>query len=250
MKVPLMSDVFAGNTVLQYLHAFAVFAVVLFAFELLRRIVIAKLQSLAEKTDTDIDDFAVGVLDTIRSPEVYLLAFYIATRPLVLTDWAHRTFRDVVILAVTYRALKIAQRFAEYFVGKAVGPRETALTPAELNTQRNITYIVNFVLWILAGVFVLHNLGFRVEGIIAGLGVTGVAVGLGAQALLGDLFAAVAIFLDRPFKVGDHIALDNDWKGTVERIGLKTTRVRSPNGELVVFPNSTLTNNKLRNFSS
>jgi small-conductance mechanosensitive channel len=94
---------------------------------------------------------------------------------------------------------------------------------------------------------VLSNLGFNITSMVAGLGISGIAVALAAQAVLGDLFAAVAIYLDKPFVVGDGIKI-GDIAGTVEHIGVKTTRVRSVNGELLVFPNSTLTSTRIQNF--
>jgi small-conductance mechanosensitive channel len=99
----------------------------------------------------------------------------------------------------------------------------------------------------LAVLFVLSNLGFNVSSMLAGLGIGGVAVALAAQAVLGDLFSAFAIYLDRPFVVGDFIVV-GDKQGTVEQIGIKTTRVRSLSGEMLVFANSRLTSAEIQNF--
>lgn len=246
MKLPLLSDVFYGNTTFQYIRAAVAFVVVIGAFELLRRFLVGRLKAVAE--GSGMDTALAPVLDTIHGPAFYLLAFYVAVRPLVLPGWVLTVLRDLVIVAVTYRVVIIVERFVEYAVNHAVQGHEGVVSAADKNAQRNIAYLVDFLLWSFAVLFVLHNLGFHVESIITGLGITGVAVALGAQAVLGDLFAAIAILLDKPFLVGDAIALDNDWQGTVERIGLKTTRVRAPTGELLVFPNSVLTGSKLRNF--
>jgi small-conductance mechanosensitive channel len=95
----------------------------------------------------------------------------------------------------------------------------------------------------ILGVFVLlaglANLGFEVSTLIAGLGVGGIAIALASQKILSDLFASLTIILDRPFVVGDFI-ISNDMKGTVKKIGLKTTLARSLNGELLILPNSDL----------
>lgn len=248
MTLPELHEVYWGNTVAEYLQAVVTFVAVWALFGVVQRFLVAQLRALAKRTDTDIDDFAVDVVSKVRSPEVYLVAAWLATRHLTIQVHLERAFRDVVIVAVTYRVLRVAQRFGEFFVGRALSARGEVLTAADRNAQRNITYLVNAVLWAVAVLFALNNLGFHVESIVAGLGVTGVAVALAAQAVLGDLFAAVALFLDKPFIVGDTIAVDKEWQGVVERIGLKTTRVRAPSGELLVFPNSVLAGSKLRNF--
>ena len=82
---------------------------------------------------------------------------------------------------------------------------------------------------------------------LAGLGVGGIAVGFALQKILGDIFCSVAIVLDRPFEVGDFI-ITGDHMGTVERIGIKTTRVRSLDGEQIIFPNSNLLDSRIRNY--
>ncbi|MCK4428221.1 MAG: mechanosensitive ion channel family protein, partial [candidate division Zixibacteria bacterium] len=89
--------------------------------------------------------------------------------------------------------------------------------------------------------------GFKISTVIAGLGIGGIAVALAAQAILGDLFSYFSILFDRPFEVGDFIILD-DYLGTIEHIGIKTTRVRSLGGEQLVFSNADLTNSRLRNY--
>lgn len=96
-------------------------------------------------------------------------------------------------------------------------------------------------------VFLLDNLGFRVSAVITGLGIGGIAVALAAQAILGDLFAYFVIFFDRPFETGDFIVVE-DKQGAVEYIGLKTTRVRSLNGEQLIFSNKDLTDSRIHNY--
>ncbi len=94
---------------------------------------------------------------------------------------------------------------------------------------------------------ILQNAGVEVTALIASLGVGGVAVALALQSTLGDLFASLAIVLDKPFVLGDFIIV-GDYMGTVENIGLKTTRIRSLSGEQIVFSNSDLLNSRVRNY--
>ncbi|NQT00098.1 MAG: mechanosensitive ion channel family protein, partial [Candidatus Omnitrophica bacterium] len=110
-----------------------------------------------------------------------------------------------------------------------------------------ILKVVKVLIWALAIVFFLDNLGFKISAVIAGLGIGGIAVALAAQAVLGDLFSYFAILFDRPFEIGDFIIM-GEYLGTIEHIGIKTTRIRSLSGEQLVFSNTDLTKSRLRNY--
>ena len=109
-----------------------------------------------------------------------------------------------------------------------------------------ITVLVNVVVWLLAAILILDNLGVNVTALVAGLGVGGIAIGLAAQGIFSDLFAALAILFDRPFRVGDVISYGTS-TGTVEHIGLKTTRIRSLSGEQLVMANTKLLEQQVAN---
>jgi small-conductance mechanosensitive channel len=109
-----------------------------------------------------------------------------------------------------------------------------------------ITVLVNVVVWSIAAILVLDNLGVNITGLVAGLGVGGIAIGLAAQGIFGDLFAALSILFDRPFRVGDTIKF-GDVTGSVEAIGLKTTRIRATTGEQVIVSNAKLLDQQIRN---
>lgn len=241
----LLQRPYFGNTLLGYLVAAAVFLAVSWGFLFLRRLLIERLKALAEKTLTDLDDLAVEVLAMVRKPECYLLGAYVATRGLTISPKADVFLRGVVMLALAYRVVTMLQVLVGYAVRKSVAGE--GIDAARLGMARNLTYLINGLVWALALLFVLSNLGFNITSMVAGLGIGGVAVALAAQAVLGDLFSAVAIFLDKPFEVGDFIVV-GDKMGTVEQVGFKTTRVRALSGELLVFPNSSLTSAIVQNF--
>lgn len=114
-----------------------------------------------------------------------------------------------------------------------------------------VTIIINMVVWALATIILLDNLGVNVTGLVAGLGIGGIAIGLAAQGIFSDLFAALAILLDKPFQQGDSIQAGGPQGvvGTVEHIGLKTTRLRALTGEVVVMSNANLLNQQINNFA-
>lgn len=115
------------------------------------------------------------------------------------------------------------------------------------NALSLIQFLVRVAVWSLALLLIFENLGFDVTALVAGLGIGGIAVALAAQSMLGDLFSSLAIVLDRPFEVGDFIVFDQQ-SGTVERIGIKTTRLRSLSGEQIVCSNSDLLATRIHNY--
>ena len=119
--------------------------------------------------------------------------------------------------------------------------------PGSTTTVRTLGLLGKVALWTVMVLLALHNAGVNITALVAGMGIGGIAVALALQNILADVFSSVAIILDKPYQVGDFIAV-GDSMGTVERIGLKTTRIRSLTGEQLVFSNSELLKSRIRNF--
>jgi len=117
----------------------------------------------------------------------------------------------------------------------------------EAPTLTIVDFVARLLIWLLVGLVALDNLGVNITALLTGLGIGGIAVALAVQNVLGDLFASLSIALDKPFLPGDSIELD-DVVGTVEHIGIKSTRIRSVNGELVVVSNADLLKSRVRNY--
>ncbi|UPT73247.1 MAG: mechanosensitive ion channel family protein [Elusimicrobiota bacterium] len=240
-----LNQAYFGNTLTAYLLSAATFLGVLWGFLLGRRLLIGRLRALAQLTATDIDDVAVDILEKIKAPECYIVAFYFATRPLDFHYRIDRGLHMVVVVMVAYRIVTMIQAAVGYGVKKMI--LADGADAAHRDTAQTVTLAAQGFIWVGAALFVLSNFGFNVTSMVAGLGIGGIAVALAAQAVLGDLFSAVAIYLDKPFVVGDGIKV-GDVAGTVEHVGVKTTRVRSVNGEMLVFPNGQLTSTRIQNF--
>jgi small-conductance mechanosensitive channel len=110
-----------------------------------------------------------------------------------------------------------------------------------------VSFLIRVSVWAFVVLLVLDNLGVNITALVAGLGVGGIAVALAAQNIISDLFASLSIVLDRPFVLGDFLVID-ELSGNVEKVGLKTTRVRSLSGEQLVFSNNDLLNSRIRNY--
>ena len=119
---------------------------------------------------------------------------------------------------------------------------------SNITSFKALGVVARLAVWIILGVAALSGVGVEIKPLLTGLGIGGLAVALAVQNILGDLFAAIAIVTDKPFVIGDQIAVEN-YRGKVEHIGLKTTRVRSDSGEQIIFSNGELLKSKIRNFS-
>ena len=126
--------------------------------------------------------------------------------------------------------------------------RVHATEGSSITTFKAFGAAARLTIWIVLGVVALSANGVQVRALLTTLGIGGLAVALAVQNILGDLFAAIAIVLDKPFVVGDSISVEN-YRGKVENIGLKTTRVRSESGEQIIFANGELLKSKIRNYS-
>jgi len=237
---------FLNNSVLSYIYSAVIFGVALAALYVMRHIVFAKLRTVAATTETDLDDLAMDLIGKISPLEYNLLALYLALRTLNHSPGFGKGAGTLLLLVFTYRALTLAQHLLTYWINRVVSQR--GLTEAaKASVVHSTQVILRAILWVGAALFVLDNLGVNVSAVITGLGIGGVAVALAAQAILGDLFNFFVILLDKPFNIGDFVVSDSV-SGTIEHIGLKSTRIRSVSGEMVIVSNSNLLSSRIKNY--
>ncbi|MFD1951651.1 mechanosensitive ion channel family protein [Sphingomonas arantia] len=165
-----------------------------------------------------------------------------ANTPAGVTAVITAVFTIAVALQAALWAREIILGFVEH---RAAGDTEKGAIGSAIGIIR---LLVTFALFAIAGVLILDNLGVNVTGLIAGLGIGGIAIGLAAQGIFADLFAALAIIFDKPFRRGDAVSWDST-SGSVERIGLKSTRIRSITGEQIIVSNKNLLDKELRNLA-
>ncbi len=161
-----------------------------------------------------------------------------------------QTISFVFVIAATFQAAVWIRTFALGLIEHRAGHNgeDSSLTSA----MAIIRLLVSFAVFAVATIFVLDNLGVNVTGLVAGLGVGGIAIGLAAQGIFGDLFAALSILFDKPFQVGDTIVYqgkEGPITGAVERIGLKSTRIRSASGDLRIIANAKLLEQEVTNYA-
>lgn len=191
-------------------------------------------------------DLAAELIHRIHPLVTMLLAVYFGAFVLTLPPLANRILNVVVGMAVLIQVGVLTSRLINFYVEQY--KRSKIETNADAATTISSgAVILRFIIWMVLLLVALDNLGINITTLIAGLGIGGIAVALATQNILGDLFASLSIVLDKPFVVGDFIIV-NDYLGSVERIGLKTTRIRSLSGEQLIFSNTDLLNSRIRNF--
>jgi small-conductance mechanosensitive channel len=233
------------NTLQAWIVALALGGASVVVLRVVTGTLVRRLAAAAERTATYWDDVLASVLRSTKGLFLAIVALLILVTVLELpADW------EVAIRRLAAVALVVQGGFwaAAGLTGGLAGYRRTQIAddPAAATTVSAIGFVGKLVLWSVVLLLALDNLGVDVTALVAGLGVGGVAVALAAQSILGDLFASMSIVLDKPFVLGDFIIVD-EYMGSVEHVGLKTTRVRSLTGEQLVFSNNDLLQSRIRN---
>lgn len=242
----ILNSTFLGNTLRIWGLSLLVFVLVLIALFLLKRFVFNRLMKLALRTRTDLDDLIVSLPKHTKSIFLVVLSMYISSLLLSMPVEVRQVLRTLTIMALLLQLGFWGVAVINFLVSRYTR-LQLEKDPTEPIDLRIFGLISKFVLWTLVGLLILDNIpGVQVTSLIASLGIGGIAVALAVQNILGDLFASLSITLDKPFVVGDTIRV-GDMTGSVENIGLKSTRVRSVDGQQLVFSNNDLLNSRIEN---
>lgn len=233
-----------NNTLESWAIALGIIIGSIILLRIVQAIVIGRIKKFSASTKTTIDDFIVGVVQSSVMPVLYVLAFYGGIHYLELPPKSANILRIAVMVAITFYVLRIVTSSLAYLFRKGISGQPTNQREKQ---AKGILLIIQFLVWSLGILFLIDNLGYDITTIVAGLGIGGIAIALAAQTILGDLFSYIVIFFDKPFEIGDFIIVDEKL-GTVEYIGIKTTRVRTLNGEQLIFSNTDLTDSRVHNY--
>jgi small-conductance mechanosensitive channel len=245
MSLEILDRVFLGNSISDYAVALLILAISILFVKIIVRYFVGRLKKIAKKTATTFDDFLIKVLEKIGLPVLYISCFYVSAKTLKLPSAAGSLVNILEMIVITFFAARIMVMLVGWSINVYFVKRQQ--DPTVIRSLDGMLWAFKIVIWVLAIVILLDNLGYKVSTIIAGLGIGGIAVAIAAQALLKDFFSYFSIVFDHPFKIGDFIII-GDFMGTVEYIGIKTTRIRSLGGEQVVFSNTDLTDSRVRNY--
>ena len=239
-----LTDTFYGNDTQTWLIALGAAIGTLVVLRLVEQVLIVRVARLTQKTDTVIDDVVIGALRKTKVLYLFIVSVFVGSVWLTLPPDVRSVLWKVTIVATIIQAgiwLSTALQIwlENYRKGEEDGGSRM--------TMNALSFLGRIALWAIVLLLVLDNLGVDVTALVAGLGIGGIAIALAVQNVLSDLFASLSIVLDKPFVLGDFVVV-GEMAGSVEHIGIKTTRIRSISGEQLIFSNADLLGSRIRNF--
>lgn len=242
----ILNQQFLGNNLQQWIIAVTALVAIVLVLRFIQYIAARRLATLARHTETHWDDILVGLIGRTKLLFLFIVGLFAGSLFLELPDHVRAVLSSLLIISLL---LQTGIWGASFMTSVLDSYRQRAQKkdPAALTSINVVGIISKFILWSSILLLALNNLGINVTSLVAGLGIGGVAVALAIQNILGDLFASLSIVLDKPFVNGDFLII-GEFMGSVEHIGLKTTRIRSLSGEQLVFSNSDLLNSRIRNY--
>jgi small-conductance mechanosensitive channel len=246
LELELLDQTFLGNSLMQWAIACGALLASYVLLRLAKRIAGRRLTALASRTETRWDDVISDAINKTKSLFLFVAGVFIASQFLQLPGRTQSFIHNLFVITLLIQAgiwlgvvtLSTLEQYRQRALKK---------NPAAATTINALGFLSRILIWSVVLLVALDNLGIDVTALVAGLGIGGVAVALSVQNILGDLFASLSIILDKPFVIGDFLIID-EYMGSVEYVGLKTTRVRSLSGEQLILSNSDLLKSRIRNY--
>ena len=248
-KVPELQRTFLGVAAWQYIASLVYIFLAFAVSKFLNYLVSVRLKKWAEKTATSLDDIFVQVANGPIKIVAFVIFLHIGLQifrwPHWMEIWISRVLQVIVAVSITYMLLKLVDVLVTGWRRRSAAKHDKTfhdqLFPVISKALKTFVVIVSILV-------TTQNLGMNITGVLASLSIGGLALGLAAQDTVANLFGAVAVFADKPFQVGDHVKLEAV-EGVVESIGLRSTRIRSPEGHLITVPNKTMGNATITNIT-
>ncbi|MDP3294370.1 MAG: mechanosensitive ion channel family protein [Nevskia sp.] len=241
-----LDRVLVRNPLSDWLVAVAVALTIMLVVFAVQRLLIRWLSNWQRPKATKMDPALINAVESTKLWLIVFVALYVGSQYLELGKKTELILDRVVTVAVFLQVGLWLGAILDFWI--ATSRMRAELTDVGTATSLSaLNFIGKLLLWMMMLLFILDNLGINVTALVASLGIGGIAVALAVQNILGDLFASLSIVVDKPFVIGDAVAVDG-YSGTVEHVGLKTTRLRSDTGEQLIFSNSDLLKARLRNY--
>ena len=241
----LSEHIFIGNSLADWIVAGLLAAAVWVGLSVVRRVIFSRYQKYATAGHPTPVRLIFYLLGNTKQFFVLALALYVGQEDLTFPPKIQRVVDNVVVVLLLLQIGLWAARSLKFYL--EIKEMERGSDRSFAGSLEIINFVAHLLIWSLLTLVALENLGITITALLAGLGVGGVAVALALQSVLGDLFASLSIALDKPFMVGDRLVIDA-FAGTVERIGIKSTRMRSDTGEQIVLSNADILKSRVRNF--
>jgi small-conductance mechanosensitive channel len=237
--------IFYGNTIADWVVAGIVGLAVWSGLSLMRRLIVARSKRYSADHRSTPIRLLFYLIGNTKQFLFLALALYAGQESLTLSPRLQHGVSNVVLMLILLQVGLLAGRSMRFYLEiKEMERGSDRLFAGSLDV---ISFVARMLIWSLLILVALDNLGVNITALLAGLGVGGVAVALALQNILGDLFASLSIALDKPFAVGDSLNIDT-YTGSVEHIGIKTTRLRSETGEQIILSNADILKSRVRNY--
>jgi small-conductance mechanosensitive channel len=246
INLEILEHIILGNSLLYWLAALAVLVASFLLLRLVKYFIGRRVAQLASRTETRADDIVVAVINSTKSLFLLAVSLILAVQVLELPERVRTIVQGAFVIVLLVQS-GIWLGVAAKLILEQHRRRTAGKDPAAATTISAMGFLSRIIIWSVVVLMILDNLGIDVTALVAGLGIGGVAVALAVQNVLGDLFASLSIILDKPFVIGDFLII-GEHMGSVEYIGLKTTRIRSLSGEQLIFSNSDLLRSRIRNY--
>lgn len=245
LKDGFLDSTFAGNTVLTWIVAIGVVLLAVLAVRILKTVLLKSIGRFAKKTSNWADDVIVDVVKSTGLFAYFAVAVFAAVIVLDFPGRLEPLLKVGATIILLVQAGIWIQEFFKSLMSNWVSKRETKRNST---IAAGVTFAGKLVTWTIIVLLILSNMGVKITAVIAGLGVGGIAVALAVQGVLGDLFASLSMYFDRPFDIGDFVIIDG-YLGVVDKIGLRTTRLKSLGGEQIIFANGDIVKSRIRNYA-
>ena len=242
----LLAVAFLGNSVLQWLYAIGIMLLTVAVVRVVLAVVLRRIKALADRTETDLDDLVAELLAKTKLLLIFLIGVWGGSRILQRDQLLDDVFGGILVIGLLLQAGFWGMGVIDYAVKRQLKRLEKD-DPGLATAMGALSFMARVALWATVGLTALGSLGVEITAFVASLGIGGFAVALALQNVLGDLLASLSIIFDKPFEVGDYI-VTGDVKGSVEHVGLKTTRLRALGGEQLIVSNSDLLSSRIQNF--
>jgi small-conductance mechanosensitive channel len=242
-----LDEILLNNALQNWLRAAGILAGVSIFLAAFRRVIKARLVRLAKKSETELDDFMIPLLNQTKWFTILAVGIYLGAMALVLPDNIQEILDQGIRIFLIVQVGFWGVGLIDFYIARGTRSKIEEDHAADATTLSALGLIGKIILWVILTLILLDNLGVEINSLVASLGIGGIAVALAVQNILGDLFASLTIALDKPFVIGDAVEVDN-FVGDVENIGLKSTRIRSLSGEELIFSNNDLLNSRIRNY--
>lgn len=240
------ANVYNGITIFSIIITVAIALAIFAVLGLAKKLLLKYMSGLSVTRAGEIYILAKELIERTKPWVLLVLSFYAASFHLVLPPNAFLIVKTAALITFIIQAGIWGNHVITFWLDnyKKKKLREDAVSVTMLSA---LAFFFRVLVWAALVLIALSHFGVDITALVAGLGVGGIAIALAVQNILKDVFASLSIILDKPFVIGDFIIVDN-LMGTIEDIGLKTTRVRSLTGEKLIFPNSNLLESRIKNY--